>query len=127
MSFGKVDYPWNERILRGSIDEGNVLKDGGNSEDGRWRNLLMSSFNRSHEIVSSVIYTVDEIGIALRVGGPQDNDLIKTVLDLEIAVIESAFGLLGGRRLTGCLDGAAPHGLVKPWILRGYCQPVPLG
>lgn len=95
MSFCKFDYAWNEGILRRSIDEGNILEDGGYSEDSRRRNLLMSSFDGSDQIIRSIVYAIDEIGIALRVGCPQDNDLIKTIFEFEIAVIESALGMLG--------------------------------
>lgn len=76
----------------------------------------MSSFDGSQQIISSIIDAIDEIGIALRVGCPQDNDLIEAILELELAVIESALGVLGRGRLTICLDGSASHGLARPWI-----------
>lgn len=95
MPFRKLDYPRNESILWGSINKGNVLKNGSDSEDGGWRNLLVSSFDGFHQVIGSIIHAIDEIGIALRVGGPLDNDLIKTIFELEIAVNESAFGLRG--------------------------------
>ena len=53
----------------------------------------MPGIDGSHEIIRGIIYAVNEIGIALRVGSPLDNDLIKPIVALEITIVESALNI----------------------------------
>lgn len=80
----KLNATGDEGVLGRSVDEGNLLEDASNSKDGGWCNLLVTILNGLHEIVGSVIDASDELSEALSVGSPLDNDLLQTVLSLEI-------------------------------------------
>ena len=46
----------------------------------------MSRFNSFHQILSGIVHTLDKISIALSVGSPLHDDLVKAVGLFEIAV-----------------------------------------
>ncbi len=45
MSFRKLDYSWDEGVLRRSIDEGSILQNGCNGEYGGWGDFFMPSLD----------------------------------------------------------------------------------
>jgi len=67
---GEGDGTGHEGVLRGAVDEGGVLEDAGNGEDGGGRDLFVAGFDGREEVVGSVVYAGDEIGVPLGVGGP---------------------------------------------------------
>jgi hypothetical protein len=81
---GKLDATGNKGVLGGSVDEGSLFENAGNSKDSRWSNLLMTVLDGLHEIVGSVIDASDKLSKALSVGSPLDDDLVQSVLGLEI-------------------------------------------
>lgn len=84
VSLSELNNTWNEGVLWGAVDEWNVLLDTGNGEDGRWGNLIVTSLDGSEDIVGSVIDTVDKLSVTLSVGSPEDNNLVESVLSLEV-------------------------------------------
>lgn len=85
LSLGEGDAAGNEGVLRGTVDEGDALEDRSDGEDGRRRDLVVRVLDSVQEIVGRVVDAVDQIGVSLRVGGPENDDLVETVLGLEVA------------------------------------------
>ena len=44
----------------------------------------MACFNRLEQVISGVVDTLNDIGIALGIGSPKDNDFVKLVGSLEV-------------------------------------------
>lgn len=82
---GELDSTRDERVLRRAVDEWSILEDGCDGKDSRRRDFLVASLDRLDQVVRGVVDALDDVGIALRVGGPLHNDLIKTVGGLEFA------------------------------------------
>ena len=80
----KLESTGDESVLGRAVDEGNLVEDASNSKDGGGRNLLVTLLDSLEEIVGSVVDTGDDVGVALSVGGPHDNDLVQAVLLLEV-------------------------------------------
>lgn len=86
---GELNGTRNKGVLGRAVDEGGLLKDTSHREDGRRRYLLVTLLNGLEKVVSSVIDTLDEVGISLGVGGPHDDDLVEPILSLEVTDILS--------------------------------------
>jgi hypothetical protein len=84
VSLSKVDDTWNEGVLWGAVDEWDTLLDTGNGEDGRWSNLIVASLDGSENVVGGVVNTVNQISVTLSVGSPKDNNLVESILSLEV-------------------------------------------
>lgn len=82
---GELDGTGNKSVLGRAVDEGSALEDTGNSENGGGRNLLVTLLDGLEQVVGRVVDARDKVGVALRVGGPHDNDLVEAVLLLELA------------------------------------------
>lgn len=74
----------NERVLRGAIDEGSVLLNASHSEDCGWRDFFVTFLDSLEQVVGSVVDTKDDVGVALRISSPLDDDLVKSVGRLEV-------------------------------------------
>jgi len=94
---GKLDRAGHESVLRRAVDERSVLQDRGHGEDGGRGNLRVAALDGVEEVVGGVVDTGDDVRIALRVGGPEDDDLVEAVLRLELTAIESAQDVEGHR------------------------------
>jgi hypothetical protein len=81
---GKLNGAWNKGILWGAVDEWNAFKNRGNSEDSGWSNLLVTIFDGLHQVLSSIVDTSDEVSKALGVGSPLNNDLLQSIVGLEV-------------------------------------------
>lgn len=79
----QVDGTGNKRVLRRPVDEGCVLQNTGHGKDSRRRNLLVTLFDGLQQVLGRVVDARDDVGVALGVGGPQNNDLVQVVLSLE--------------------------------------------
>jgi len=79
----KLDAPRDKGVLRCSIDERNTLEDATNCKDGGRSNFGMVLFDALQEIFGRIVNTRDDISIALGVGGPDDDDLVQSMLILE--------------------------------------------
>jgi len=44
----------------------------------------MASFNRLEQVISGIVDTLNDVGIALGIGSPEDNDFVKLVGSLEV-------------------------------------------
>jgi len=84
---GEVDAAGDEGVLGGAVDEGDVFEDGGDGEDGGGGDLFVASLDGGEEVVGRVVDAGDEVGEALGVCGPEDNDAVETVGGLEVANI----------------------------------------
>src|SRR5690606_5884069 len=84
VSLGEIDDTWNKSVLWGAVDEWDTLLDTGNGEDGRWGNLIMASLDSSENVVGSVVNTVNQVGVTLSVGSPKDDNLVESILSLEV-------------------------------------------
>lgn len=80
----ELDSAWNKGVLRRAVDEWHLLKDTGNSEDGGRRDFLVTVLDGLQEVLSGIIDTLDDVGVTLGVGSPEDNDLVKSILGLEL-------------------------------------------
>ena len=80
----EVNGSWNEGVLWGAVDEWNLVENTSDSEDGGWGNLLVSLGDGLEEVLGGVVDTWNELSKALGVGGPEDDDLVKTVGCLEV-------------------------------------------
>lgn len=88
-AFGELDRSWHECVLRGTIDECNLVESASNRKNGGWGDLLVSSFDGFEEVVSCVIDAWDDVGVTLGVGRPENNNLVQIVLSFEVAVLRS--------------------------------------
>ena len=52
---GEVDDTRNEGVLGAAIDEGDLLEDGGEGEDGGGRNLFMAFLDGLEQVVGGVV------------------------------------------------------------------------
>jgi hypothetical protein len=112
MLFSELNSTRDERVLRRTIDEWNALKNRGNSKDGRWRNLLVARLDSLEQVVRSVVDALDDVCIALSVGGPLYDDLVEVVGSLEVTTLSSVKVKTAyiNARLTGYPCGSAQHG-----------------
>ena len=67
---GKLHSTRDERILRRTIDKGSLLQSASNGEDGRGRYFLVTLLNSPQQVISGVVHSRDDIGVAFGVGGP---------------------------------------------------------
>lgn len=92
MLLGKLNGTWNKGILRRPIDERGVFQDTRNSEDGRRRHLLVTRLYGFHQVLRSVVNAFNDIGKALGVGSPLNNDFVECVSFLEVTVQRLGWG-----------------------------------
>lgn len=81
--FSKLKTPRNESILRCAVNERDALEDATNCKDGGRSNFRMAFLDALQEIFGGVIDTGDDIGVPLRIGGPDDDNLVQSMLILE--------------------------------------------
>lgn len=91
MLLGKFDGTGNKGVLRRAINERNLVKNASDGKHGGRSDLLMTILDGIKEIVGGIIEAIDDISVTLGVGSPEDNDLIKVVGSLELAVNSLAF------------------------------------
>ncbi|CAG8678659.1 9423_t:CDS:2, partial [Acaulospora colombiana] len=77
----------NESVLRSTIDEGASFEDSSDSKEGRRRDLIVRVLDRFQEVVGGVVDALDDLAIALSVGGPENDDAVTSVGFLELANI----------------------------------------
>ena len=85
VALGKLDGAGHEGVLGRAVDEGSALKDASNGEDGGGGDLLMAGLDGLEEVVGGVVDAVNQVGVTLGVGSPEDNDLVEAVVGLELA------------------------------------------
>lgn len=83
---GKLDSSGNEGVLWRAVNEGGALQDTGDGEDSGRGDFLMTVLDGIDEVVSSVVDTFDDVGIALSIGSPLDDDFIQSIGGFEISV-----------------------------------------
>lgn len=97
VSLGKLDGAGDEGVLGGAVDEGSTLENAGNGEDGGRGDLLEAGLNGLEEVVSGVVDAVNQVGVTLGVGSPEDNNLVEAVGGLELAnVLADLLNVLHG-------------------------------
>jgi len=89
MPLGESNAPGYERVLRRTVDEWDALKDRSDREDGRGRHLVVRGLDGVQEIVCGVIHAREDVGEALRVGGPEDDELLELIVGLERADVSA--------------------------------------
>jgi hypothetical protein len=82
----ELNGAWDKGILGRAVDEGGTFKDTGDGKDGGRSNLLVTALDSLQEVVSSVVDAVDELSKSLGVSGPLNDDLLKVVSSLEVAI-----------------------------------------
>jgi len=128
VTLSELNATWNEGVLRGAVDEWGTLEDTGNSEDSGWGNLLMSVLNGLQEVVGGVVDTINQLSKALGVGSPLDNDLVESIVGLEVTVKKLADVEIEGEEVhTECPCGSCQRAQWKPCYLEGCCRHDPPG
>ena len=119
--FREGDAARNESVLGRTVDEGRTLEDSSDGEESRGRDLIVALVDSAKEVRRGVVDTGNDLGVALGVGRPEDDDAIESVLGLERADVRSeglevgllvfagdevvgAFALVGGDEV-GVVDG----------------------
>jgi len=106
---GKVDATGNEGVLRRSVDEGRALENGSDGKDGRRSDLGVRILDGLEEVLLGVVDAGDDLGVALSVGSPEDDDLVEAVGRLELAnvladLLEVSRLVLAGNDVVGALS-----------------------
>jgi len=83
---GQLDSARHKGVLRRAVDKGRVFEDAGYGEDGRGRHFLVPVFNGLEQVLCGVVHPWQNVGEALRVGGPLDDDLVEVVRGLEFTI-----------------------------------------
>lgn len=123
MLLGKLNGTRNKGVLRRTVDEGCILQDTSNGENSRRRDLFVPVVDSLEQVVGGIIDTRDNIGVSLRVGGPENNDLVQRVGGLEVLDILSnllnvgSTSLGAGNDIVGSvlLVGSNEIGIVDGW------------
>lgn len=137
---GKFDAARNKGILRSAIDEGNALEDATDCEDRGRSNFGVALLDALQEIFSGIIDTGNDLGITLGVGGPNDDDLVQSMLVLEgfnvaanmldvSPLVVSGDQVVGTGRLIGGDEGGivdGGEGLVLAEILGDLTLKIPV-
>jgi hypothetical protein len=83
VSLGKLGASRDKSILRRAVDERDTLEDATDCKDGRRRNFGMALLDALQEIVGGIVNARNDVGIALGVSGPHDDDFVQSMLMLE--------------------------------------------
>jgi len=89
VALSQFDDTRDESVLRRAIDEAALLEDGGNSKHGGGSDFLLVAVDGSEELVSSLVETRADVSEALSGSSPEDDDLLETLLLLEVADIRA--------------------------------------
>ena len=73
----------DEGVLGDTIDEWHTLQNGGNCKDSRKRHFGLGGTNRGKDVVCRVVNTGDDVTVVFRVGSPEHDHTVQTVLFLE--------------------------------------------
>jgi hypothetical protein len=85
LAFRKLNSSRYKCVGRTSVHVRHAFENGSNGEDGRGRNLLVRRGDGGEEVVGGVVDAVEELRVALGVGGPENDNLIEVVLGLKLA------------------------------------------
>lgn len=107
LALGVVDEAGDEGVLRGAVDEGAALVDGSDGVHGGGGDLRLGAVDRAEKVVGRVVDALHDLGIPLRVGRPEDDDLVQAVLGLELADVLLDLGNLLRRGALEDVVGAA--------------------
>lgn len=80
---GEPDDSGDERVLGSTVDEGGVLEDGCDGEEGRGGNLGVGLINRLEKVGGRVVDARKKGRVALGVGGPEDDNSLEVVGGLQ--------------------------------------------
>ena len=87
VALGELNGSRHKCVLRRSIDERRFLKDARDGENRGWGDLLVPRLDSSHQIVSGIVDTFDDVGVTLSVGSPLDDDFVEIVSVFEVAIL----------------------------------------
>lgn len=86
---GELDDSWDESVLGGSVDVGASFRDGGECEDGGGGDFWVVLFDGLHEVLVGVVDSGLDFTESFSVGGPENDDLVDSIGDLEISDVLS--------------------------------------
>lgn len=86
---GELDDSRDEGILGRSVDVGAVLGDGGEGKDSGGGNLWVVLLDGLHQVFVGIVNSNLELAESLGVSGPEDDNLIDSVGELEVADVLS--------------------------------------
>jgi len=89
VALSELDDTGDEGVLRRAVDEAVLLEDGSNSEHGGRSDLLLVAIDGGKKLVSSGVEASTDVSETLSGGSPEDDDLLKLVLLLEVADIRA--------------------------------------
>ena len=76
---GEANRTGDKRVLRGAVDEGRVLEDGGDGKECRGRDLVVRRGDRGEEGLGRVVDAGQDRRVTLSVGRPEDDDRLEAV------------------------------------------------
>ncbi|KAL9933089.1 hypothetical protein V8E36_007807 [Tilletia maclaganii] len=74
VALGELDAAGHKGVLGRAVDVRCVLEDAGHSEDGRGGDVGVGLLDGLEKVVSRVVDARNDVGAALRVSGPDDDD-----------------------------------------------------
>ena len=89
MAFSEFDGTRNEGVLGSTINERLIFEDGGNSEQSGRGDLRVGILDCIQEAIRGIVDTGDDVAVALSISGPEDDDTVETVIQLELANIST--------------------------------------
>ena len=89
MTFSEFDGTRNKGVLGSTINERLVFEDGSNSEESGRGNLRVGILDCIQEVIRGIIDTGDDVAVTLGISGPEDNNTIETIVQLELANISA--------------------------------------
>jgi len=80
---GELDAAGDKGVLRAAVDERRTFEDAGDGKDCGGSNLGVAGFDGCQKICGGVVDSWDDVGVALSVGSPLNNDFFEAVILLE--------------------------------------------
>jgi hypothetical protein len=80
---GKLDTARNKGVLGRAVDKRNAVEDTTNGKDRGGSNFRVALLDALQEIFGGIIDTRNNLSVAFGVGGPNDDDLVQSMLVLE--------------------------------------------
>ena len=82
---GQLNTTGHKRILGRTIDERRTLQNGRDGKDGRRGHFIVAVLDGRQEVVGGIVHPGENLGVALGIGRPKDDDAVERMGRLEVA------------------------------------------